>query len=82
MNNISPPKYVRQVLFAIQSRGHMVCLVGGCVRDMLLAGYGVGRGYRCRGGRCGCCRRSHLIYGYAQHPTADNLFGNPRCEVF
>ena len=36
MNNISPPKYVRQVLFAIQSRGHMVCLVGGCVRDMIL----------------------------------------------
>ena len=36
MNNIGPPKYVRNVLFAIQSRGHMVCLVGGCVRDMIL----------------------------------------------
>ena len=36
MKNIGPPKYVRNVLFAIQSRGHMVCLVGGCVRDMIL----------------------------------------------
>ena len=36
MSNIGPPKYVRNVLFAIQSRGHMVCLVGGCVRDMIL----------------------------------------------
>ena len=36
MKTIGPPKYVRNVLFAIQSRGHMVCLVGGCVRDMIL----------------------------------------------
>lgn len=36
MKNVAPPKYVRNVLFAIQSRGHMVCLVGGCVRDMIL----------------------------------------------
>lgn len=36
MKSIGPPKYVRNVLFAIQSRGHMVCLVGGCVRDMIL----------------------------------------------
>ncbi len=36
MSSIGPPKYVRNVLFAIQSRGHMVCLVGGCVRDMIL----------------------------------------------
>ncbi len=36
MNNINLPKYVRQVLFTIQSHGHMVCLVGGCVRDTIL----------------------------------------------
>ena len=33
---ISPPKYVRAVLTALQSRGHLACLVGGCVRDMLM----------------------------------------------
>lgn len=33
---ISPPKYVRSVLTALQARGHMAYLVGGCVRDMLM----------------------------------------------
>lgn len=36
MANIIPPKYVRQVLAALQSHGHQAFLVGGCVRDMLL----------------------------------------------
>lgn len=36
MANITPPKYVRQVLVALQSRGHLAYLVGGCVRDILL----------------------------------------------
>lgn len=36
MENITPPKYVRQVLVALQSRGHLAYLVGGCVRDMIL----------------------------------------------
>ena len=36
MANIKPPKYVRQVLVTLQSRGYPAYLVGGCVRDMLL----------------------------------------------
>lgn len=36
MPQISPPKYVRQILFTIQARGHLAYLVGGCVRDMLM----------------------------------------------
>ena len=36
MATIKPPKYVRQVLVALQSRGYPAYLVGGCVRDMLL----------------------------------------------
>lgn len=36
MNNITPPKYVRQVLVTLQSRGHLAYLVGGCVRDIIL----------------------------------------------
>lgn len=36
MNNITPPKYVRQVLVKLQSRGHLAYLVGGCVRDIIL----------------------------------------------
>ena len=36
MNTSKPPKYVRQVLTVLQSRGHPAWLVGGCVRDMLL----------------------------------------------
>ena len=36
MANIKPPKYVRQVLFALQGRGYPTYLVGGCVRDMLM----------------------------------------------
>ena len=36
MDNISPPKYVRQVLRSLQARGHVAYLVGGCVRDMAL----------------------------------------------
>lgn len=39
MTNISPPKYVRQILVALQSHGHPAYLVGGCVRDMLLGLY-------------------------------------------
>lgn len=37
-NNI-PPKYVRQILVALQARGHQSYLVGGCVRDILLGIY-------------------------------------------
>ena len=33
---ITPPAYVRQVLTALQARGHSAYLVGGCVRDMIL----------------------------------------------
>ena len=36
MTPVIPPKYVRQVLTALQARGHLVYLVGGCVRDMLM----------------------------------------------
>ena len=36
MAAITPPKYVRQVLFTLQGRGYPAYLVGGCVRDMLL----------------------------------------------
>lgn len=36
MPQISPPKHVRQILFALQARGHLAYLVGGCVRDMLM----------------------------------------------
>lgn len=36
MENIAPPKYVRQVLRGLQARGHVAYLVGGCVRDMAL----------------------------------------------
>ena len=36
MENISPPKYVRQILRSLQARGHVAYLVGGCVRDMAL----------------------------------------------
>ena len=36
MENIAPPKYVRQVLRSLQTRGHVAYLVGGCVRDMAL----------------------------------------------
>ena len=36
MENISPPKYVRQILQGLQARGHLAYLVGGCVRDMVL----------------------------------------------
>lgn len=32
----TPPKYVRQALVKLQSRGHLAYLVGGCVRDMLM----------------------------------------------
>ena len=37
MRDIKPPKYVRQVLITLQSRGYAAYLVGGCVRDMLLS---------------------------------------------
>ena len=36
MENIAPPKYVRQGLRSLQARGHVAYLVGGCVRDMAL----------------------------------------------
>lgn len=36
MATIVPPKYVRQVLVTLQSRGYPAFLVGGCVRDMML----------------------------------------------
>ena len=36
MASVKPPKYVRAVLVALQSRGYPAYLVGGCVRDMLL----------------------------------------------
>ena len=36
MASVKPPKYVRAVLVALQSRGYPSYLVGGCVRDMLL----------------------------------------------
>lgn len=36
MIQINPPKYVRQILFTIQSRGHLAYLVGGCVRDVIM----------------------------------------------
>ena len=36
MDNITPPKYVRQVLRSLQARGYEAYLVGGCVRDMVL----------------------------------------------
>ena len=36
MSGITPPKYVKQVLVKLQSRGYPAFLVGGCVRDMIL----------------------------------------------
>ena len=36
MAAITPPKYVRQILFTLQGHGFPAYLVGGCVRDMLL----------------------------------------------
>lgn len=36
MENITPPKYVRQVLQGLKARGYVAYLVGGCVRDMAL----------------------------------------------
>ena len=36
MSNVTPPKYVKQVLVTLQSRGYLAYLVGGCVRDMIL----------------------------------------------
>lgn len=39
MTEITPPRYVRRVLNSLSSRGHIACLVGGCVRDMLLGVY-------------------------------------------
>lgn len=36
MASVPVPKYVRQVLITLQSRGHTAYLVGGCVRDMIL----------------------------------------------
>lgn len=36
MSNVTPPKYVKQVLITLQSHGYLAYLVGGCVRDMIL----------------------------------------------
>ena len=36
MVRITPPKYVKHIMITLQARGHAVCLVGGCVRDMIL----------------------------------------------
>ena len=36
MVDITPPKYVRNVLRILSSHGYPACVVGGCVRDMFL----------------------------------------------
>ena len=36
MENVTPPKYVLQVLRSLKARGYVAYLVGGCVRDMVL----------------------------------------------
>ena len=36
MVDITPPKYVRNVLRTLKMHGHSACLVGGCVRDLIL----------------------------------------------
>ena len=36
MIQINPPKYVRQIHFGLQARGHLAYLVGGCVRDVIM----------------------------------------------
>ena len=36
MVRITPPKYVKHIMITLHARGHAVCLVGGCVRDMIL----------------------------------------------
>ena len=36
MAAITPPKYVRQILFTLQGHGYPAYLVGGCVRDLLM----------------------------------------------
>ena len=36
MVDITPPKYVRNVLKNLSSHGYPCCIVGGCVRDMFL----------------------------------------------
>lgn len=39
MATISPPKYVRQTLRNLEEHGYIACLVGGCVRDMIMGNY-------------------------------------------
>lgn len=36
MPQITPPKYIRQILFGLQARGYAAYLVGGCVRDVIM----------------------------------------------
>ena len=36
MPQLTPPKYIRQILFGLQARGHSAYLVGGCVRDVIM----------------------------------------------
>ena len=36
MARVSPPRHVKHIMIILQARGHTACLVGGCVRDMIL----------------------------------------------
>lgn len=36
MAQITIPKYVKNILLALQARGHLAYLVGGCVRDLIM----------------------------------------------
>ena len=36
MVEVTPPKYVRTVLHKLKSHGYASCIVGGCVRDLIL----------------------------------------------
>ena len=36
MQEVTPPKYVRNVLLSLSAHGFPSCIVGGCVRDMIL----------------------------------------------
>lgn len=39
MAAVSPPKYVRNTLRNLEEHGFIACLVGGCVRDMIMDSY-------------------------------------------
>lgn len=36
MPQVTPPKYIRQILLGLQARGYAAYLVGGCVRDVIM----------------------------------------------